>query len=62
MRDYGVVRVRFWEWAKSRQLSAEERELALYLLTSPHGNALGCFRLPIAYLCDDIGKEAAAVD
>ena len=56
MRDYGVVRVRFWEWAKRKRLNAEERELALYLLTSPHGNSLGCFRLPMAYLCDDLGK------
>ena len=61
MRDYGIVRIRFWEWAKRQQLSAEERELALYLLTSPHGNSLGCFRLPMAYLCDDLGKDAAVV-
>lgn len=54
MRDYGVVRVRFWEWAKRKKLSLEARQLALYLLTSPHGNSLGCFRLPIAYLCDDL--------
>ena len=61
MRDYGVVRVRFWEWAKRKHLNAEERELALYLLTSPHGNSLGCFRLPMAYLCDDLGKGIETV-
>jgi hypothetical protein len=61
MRDYGVVRVRFWEWAKRKHLNAEERELALYLLTSPHGNCLGCFRLPMAYLCDDLGKDIETV-
>jgi hypothetical protein len=61
MRDYGVVRVRFWEWAKRKHLNAEERELALYLLTSPHGNSLGCFRLPMAYLCDDLGKDIETV-
>ena len=61
MRDYGVVRVRFWEWAKRKQLSTEERELALYLLTSPHGNSLGCFRLPMAYLCEDLGKGSETV-
>lgn len=61
MRDYGVVRVRFWEWAKRKHLDAAERELALYLLTSPHCNSLGCFRLPMAYLCDDLGREAAMV-
>jgi hypothetical protein len=61
MRDYGVVRVRFWEWAKRKRLNAEERELALYLLTSPHGNCLGCFRLPMAYLCDDLAKDIETV-
>jgi hypothetical protein len=61
MRDYGVVRVRFWEWAKRKRLNAEERELALYLLTSPHGNSLGCFRLPMAYLCDDLGRDIETV-
>ncbi len=61
MRDYGVVRVRFWDWAKRKSLNAEERELALYLLTSPHGNSLGCFRLPMAYLCDDLGKGSDTV-
>jgi hypothetical protein len=61
MRDYGVVRVRFWSWAKRKKLSIEARELALYLLTSPHGNSLGCFRLPMAYLCDDLDANAKAV-
>ena len=61
MRDYGVVRVRFWSWAKRKKLSLEARDLALYLLTSPHGNSLGCFRLPMAYLCDDLDANAKAV-
>jgi hypothetical protein len=61
MRDYGVVRVRFWAWAKRKKLSLEARDLALYLLTSPHGNSLGCFRLPMAYLCDDLDANAKAV-
>lgn len=60
MRDYGVVRVRFWAWAKRKKLSVEARDLALYLLTSPHGNSLGCFRLPMAYLCDDLDANSKA--
>lgn len=55
MRDYGVVRTRFWDWAKRKKLTIEAREMALYLLTCPHNNSLGCFRLPMAYLCDDLG-------
>jgi hypothetical protein len=60
MRDYGVVRVRFWDWAKRKKLTPEAKEMALYLLTCPHGNSLGCFRLPMAYLCDDLGVVAKA--
>jgi hypothetical protein len=62
MRDYGVVRVRFWDWAKRKGLSIDARTMALYLLTCPHANSLGCFRLPMAYLCDDLGinQRAAA--
>lgn len=61
MRDYGVVRVRFWDWAKRKRLSAEVKEMALYLLTCTHANSLGCYRLPLAYICDDLGYSAKAV-
>ncbi len=55
MRDYGAVRVRFWAWAKDKELSPAARELALYCLTCPHANSLGFYRLPIAYIADDLG-------
>lgn len=55
MRDYGIVRVRFWAWAKDKGLSSAARELALYCMTAPHSNALGCYRLPIAYISEDLG-------
>ncbi len=61
MRDYGIVRVRFWAWAKDRELSPAAREMALYALTCPHGTACGCFRLPIAYIADDLGTVAETV-
>ena len=61
MRDYGVVRVRSGHGPNGRSLASEARDLALYLLTSPHGNSLGCFRLPMAYLCDDLDANAKAV-
>ncbi len=35
-------------------MSEDARTLALYLLTCPHGNMLGCFRLPDAYSADDL--------
>lgn len=55
MRDYGVVKVRFWTWAKRKKLSPAARELALYCLTSSHSNSLGFYYLPIAYIADDLG-------
>src|SRR6188508_603807 len=55
MRSYGVVRSKFWAWAKERGLSAAGRELVLYCLTSEHTTGIGCFRLPIAYIAEDLG-------
>ena len=51
----------FWTGCLRCLLVFEERELALYMLTSPHGNSLGCFRLPMAYLCDDLGRDIKTV-
>ncbi|HZQ01663.1 MAG TPA: hypothetical protein VFB13_19115 [Reyranella sp.] len=61
MRDYGIVRTRFWAWAKDKGLSPAARELALYCLTSPHTTGAGCFRLPIAYIAEDLGTVPETV-
>jgi hypothetical protein len=55
MRKYNIVRPSFWAWAKEKDLSPAARELALYCLTSPHTTSIGCFRLPIAYIVEDLG-------
>lgn len=60
-RSYNIVRPRFWAWAKEKELSAAARELALYYLTSPHTNGIGCFRLPIAYIAKDLGTVPGTV-
>ena len=60
-RSYNIVRPGFWAWAKGKELSASARELALYCLTSPHTNGIGCFRLPIAYIAEDLGTVPATV-
>ena len=60
-RSYNIVRPRFWAWAKEKELSAAARELALYCLTSPHTNGIGCFRLPIAYIAEDLGTVPGTV-
>lgn len=54
MRDYGKVYTAFWTSEDARGLSEDGRTLALYLLTCPHGNMIGCFRLTNAYAADDL--------
>lgn len=54
MREYGKVYTAFWTSTDARGLSDDGRMLALYLMTCPHGNMLGCFRLSDAYAADDM--------
>lgn len=54
MRDYGRVYSSFWQSPEIRALTEDARTLALYLLTTPHGNLVGCFRLPDAYAAEDL--------
>jgi hypothetical protein len=61
MRDYGIVRVSFWQWLKRTGLSRNARELATYCLTSPHTNGVGCFPLPVAYMAEDLGTDPETV-
>jgi hypothetical protein len=54
MRSYGSVHTKFWINSDVQLLSPNAKLLALYLLTSPHTNMLGCFRLPIGYVVEDL--------
>ncbi|MBL1265725.1 hypothetical protein [Candidatus Methylomicrobium oryzae] len=54
MRDYSRVHSTFWTSPDTSSLSEDGRLLALYLLTGPHSNMLGAFRLPIGYVSTDI--------
>jgi len=54
MRDYGRVHTSFWCSLTMRSLSEDARMLVLYLLTSPHSNIAGVFRLPDGYVCEDM--------
>lgn len=54
MRDYGRVYSSFWQSPEMRSLPEDARTLALYLLTTPHGNLIGCFRIPDAYAAEDL--------
>lgn len=55
MREYGKIHSSFWTSQTIRSLSDDGRTLAAYLLTSPHSNMLGCFRIPQAYVAEDLG-------
>lgn len=61
MRDYGKVYTAFWQSDDMRAMSEDGRSLALYLMTCPHGNMLGCFRLSDAYAAEDMQWEPERV-
>lgn len=54
MRDYGKVSCLIWRNFDFRAMSEDARWLALYILTCPHANMLGCFCLPNSYIADDL--------
>lgn len=58
MRDYGKVHTSFWASDTLRDLDADAKLLALYLLTSQHTHMAGVFSLPDAYACHDLGWDA----
>lgn len=54
MRIYGSIQISFWENSEIQSLSDQSKLLAIYLLTGPHSNMLGCFRLPDGYIAEDL--------
>ncbi|RLV61753.1 helix-turn-helix domain-containing protein [Parashewanella curva] len=55
MRVYGKVYTRFWMKQDTLSWSDSAKLLGLYLLTCQHCNLLGCFRLPLGYIAEDLG-------
>lgn len=55
MRQYGIVPSKFWIEAKEKGLSDDGKQLMAYLMSCHHGNSIGCFRMPVAYIADDLG-------
>lgn len=53
MRIFSQVHVKFWTGDSLADASKDERLLALYILTGPHSNMLGAFRIPVGYLMTD---------
>lgn len=54
---YTRIKSRFWVDEKVQDWSDDTKLLALYLLTSPHNNMMGCYVLPKLYICEDLGWE-----
>ena len=59
---YSRIKSRFWTDGKSGRWGNDVRLLALYLLTCPHGNMLGCFVLPKPYACADLRWDANTLE
>lgn len=57
--SYGKVKETFWTDKKIRSLPDDAKLLALYFMTGPHRNLLGCMRVPDGYLMEDLGWDAA---
>lgn len=60
-RDFGKVRTAFWADDKVVAWPERLKFVALYLLTSPHTNAIGCFRVPAQYVAADTGLSPSDV-
>lgn len=61
MREYGQVQSAFWQSNDAQACSDVGKLLALYLLTGPHANGIGCFRLPDGYVMADLGWDSETV-
>lgn len=61
MREYGSVQTQFWSDSSLQNLSTHAKLLAVYLLTGPHTNMLGCFRLPLGYVSEDLKWDGETV-
>ena len=54
VRLYGSIQTKFWIHSDMQNASDQAKLLAVYLLSSMHTNMLGCFRIPVAYVSDDL--------
>lgn len=63
MRSYGRVPTSIW---LEEYPSEDVRTLVLYVACGPHSNGVGCYRLPVAYIAEDlkwtIERAQAALD
>jgi hypothetical protein len=53
--SYGKVKDAFWTHKKVRGFTDDAKLLALYFMSGPHRNILGCMRIPSGYVTEDLG-------
>lgn len=51
---YGVIDCSFWTDRRFQGITGQAREALLYLLSSPHGNHIGCYRISPEYMALDL--------
>lgn len=61
MREYGQIQCAFWTDPELQSMSDEAVLLAAYLMTGPHSNGLGCYRLPDGYVQADRGWSSGTI-
>lgn len=57
MNRYSQVYSQIWFDDKYAELSDAAKLMFLYVLTSPHGNMIGYYRLPVGYAACDLGWD-----
>ena len=62
MRTFGRIECAIWRNRKFRSLTDDARQLFIYLLTSPHGNSIGLFYLPVGYIQADTGWDENRIE
>lgn len=55
MREFGQLHLRFWGHKDIEGLNDQAKLLAIYMIEGPHSNSLGCYRLPVGYIHEDLG-------
>ena len=62
MKEFGKVSGQFWISDDIQSLSDKAKLLALYLLTTGHGNLIGIFRMPTGYISGDLNWDEPSVE
>ncbi len=64
MRNFTMISPSFWTGRTGRDLRSAGNKaqlVALYLLSCPHANYIGMYRLPVAYIASDLNMNASDV-